>query len=186
MDIKTIGGTVLFSLETAKTVMELVVAAVMAKKDLRGADFRGADLRGADLRGACLTGAYLTGADLRGAYLTGAYLAGAYLTGADLTGAYLRGAYLRGAYLRGAVIDDKKVKAMRVFSGLYAYDIWAVLFEDVTRMVRIGCLYKTLDEWKEIGILNSNLSEFPNDGSDRSKEREIAFKFARYSARRLE
>ena len=136
MDIKTIGGTVLFSLETAKTVMELVVAAVMAKKDLRGADLRGADLR--------------------------------------------------GAYLRGAVIDDKKVKAMRVFSGLYAYDIWAVLFEDGTRMVRMGCLYKTLDEWKEIGILNSNLSEFPNDGSDRSKEREIAFKFARYSARRLE
>ena len=98
MELKDIAGNVLFALETASTVIELVKAAVADKKNLRGADLRGAYLRGAYLRGADLRGAYLRGADLSCADLRGADLRGAYLRGADLSGAYLSGAYLSGAY----------------------------------------------------------------------------------------
>ena len=83
IDIKSIFGNVLFSLEKENNTIK----DTLAEAYLEGADLGGADLRGADLRGA----------DLGGANLRGAYLGGAYLGGADLGGADLRGAYLRGA-----------------------------------------------------------------------------------------
>ena len=115
IQIKTLGGSLLFEYEsTNNTIRKTLVRAVEKRAylrgaDLRGADLRGADLTGADLRGADLRGADLRGADLTGADLTGAYLRGAYLRGADLTGAYLRGAYLTGAYLTGAYL--KKIQS---------------------------------------------------------------------------
>jgi Pentapeptide repeats (8 copies) len=74
LEIKNIYGDVFFALEGAKTVLELVTAAVAAKKSLRGADLRDAVLSGADLSDAVLRGADLCGADLRGADLRGAVL----------------------------------------------------------------------------------------------------------------
>ncbi len=118
--------------------------------------------------------------NLSGAYLSGADLSGAYLSGADL-----RGADLRGADLSGAVIDGKKVISMRVFSGLYAYGIWAVHFENGSRWVRMGCLFKSLENWEEIGIRKSNLSQYPDDGSERSEERVAAFEFAKAATLRM-
>jgi hypothetical protein len=204
MEIKDLDGTVLFALETAKTVRELVTAAVAAKKILHGAYLQGACLRGAYLRGANLQGAYLRDADLHGAYLRGANLhganlQGAYLQGADLRGAnlhganlqgaYLQGADLQGAYLQGAYLQDaedkSKVYSMRVFSGLYEYQVWAVLFEDGSRWVRMGCLFYSLEKWDEIGIRQSNIGEYPEDGSDRSEERVAAFEFAKAAVLRL-
>jgi uncharacterized protein YjbI with pentapeptide repeats len=93
---------VLFTLESAKTICELVVAAVAAKTNLHGADLYGADLHGADLHGADLGSANLYGADLRGADLSSANLHGANLGGADLYGANLGGANLPHANLHGA------------------------------------------------------------------------------------
>jgi uncharacterized protein YjbI with pentapeptide repeats len=130
----------LFALESPNTVIELVAAAVQAKKRLSGADLRGADL-------------------------SGAYLSGAYLSGADG--------------------NKRTIRTARVFSGLYDYEVWAVLFEDGERWVRMGCLFKSLDEWEKIGIRNSNLSQFPDDGSDASEERVIAFEYAKAAALRL-
>ena len=77
MELRSIFGEVIFALEGAKTILELVTAAYAAKKSLRGADLRDADLRDADLSGADLRGAVLSGADLRGAVLRGADLRGA-------------------------------------------------------------------------------------------------------------
>jgi hypothetical protein len=132
MKLKTIHGEVIFALEGAKTVFELVAAALSAKKSLYGADLRGANLRAADLgsanlRGADLRSANLGGAglgranlreadlraadlysadlgsaDLRAADLGSANLGGANLGGADLNGANLRGASLNSANLGGA------------------------------------------------------------------------------------
>jgi uncharacterized protein YjbI with pentapeptide repeats len=211
MELKSIRGAVLFALDTAKTIAELVVAAVKINQslraadlqgaDLQGADLQSADLQGADLQGAYLQGAYLHGADLRGAYLhgadlrgaelQGAYLRGAYLEGADLQGAYLHGAYLHGAYLQGAYLEDAEgknnpIRAIRIFSGLYAYEVWAVLFEDGTRSIRMGCLWKSLAEWEKIGIRNSNLSEFPDDASPKCEERVAAFNFAKAAILRMQ
>jgi uncharacterized protein YjbI with pentapeptide repeats len=139
----------------AATVKDAVVEAVAKGAYLRDADLRGADLRGADL--------------------TGAYLRDAYLTDADLT----------GAYLRGANGEKKKIVTMRVFAGLYEYQVWAVLFEDGSRWIRMGCLWKSMDEWESVGIRKSNLSQYPDDGSDKSEERVAAFEFAKAAALRM-
>ena len=112
MELRTLYGDVIFALDTAKTVAEVVIAALAAKKSLYVADLRGADLYGADLSsanlssadlsGANLYGANLSVADLSSANLSVANLSGANLYGADLSGADLSGADLRGADLRGA------------------------------------------------------------------------------------
>jgi len=195
MELKTYFGEVIFALEAAKTVAELVAVALSAKKSLRGADLRGAflscavlrraNLRDADLRGAVLGGADLRGADLRGAVLRGAVLSGADLRGADLRDANLRGANLSGADLRGAFLSGKKVHSLRVFTGMYSYEVWAVVFQDGSRWVRMGCLWKSLDEWDRIGIRKSNLSQYPDDGSEKCEERVAAFEFAKSAVLRV-
>ena len=74
---------------------------------------------------------------------------------------------------------NKKVKEMQVFSGLYKHIVYAVLFEDGERWIRMGCLWYPLKQWNKIGIRKSNLSEFPDDGSFKSEERVRAFNFAK-------
>ena len=118
----------------------------------------------------CVEAAWKTHADLRRA---------------DLRDADLRGADLTGAVLRGAVLRGAKISALRVFTGLYAYQVWAVLFANGSRGVRMGCLFKSLDDWDKIGIRKSNLSDFPDDGSDKCEERVAAFEFAKAAALRL-
>jgi uncharacterized protein YjbI with pentapeptide repeats len=121
------------------------------------ADLREADLRGADLRGA------------------------------DLYGAYLRGANLRGADLRGADLDGiSRVEKMMVFSGLYDYVVYAVLKQDGTRWIRMGCLWKTIEDWECIGIHNTNPSQFPIDGTFKSEQRLRAYQFAKATVLALE
>ena len=83
IDIKSIFGNVLFSLEKENNTIK----DTLAEAYLRGANLKDAYLKDADLEGANLEYADLSGANLRGAYLRGAYLRGAYLRGADLEGA---------------------------------------------------------------------------------------------------
>ena len=94
-------GRPLYTSETASSLREAVVQAVV-----EGANLAGADLADAYLAGAHLAGANLAGADLADAYLADAYLAGAHLAGADLAGACLAGANLAGADLAGAHLAD--------------------------------------------------------------------------------
>ena len=158
IEIKSILGLVLFEFEKeSNTTKDTLVEAVM-----QGAYLRGADLQGADLRGS----------DLRGAYLQGADLWGAYLQGADL-----QGAYLRGAHLWGAVYGDIKIKKVVVFSGLYHYVVMAIIAEDGTKYVRMGCFFRTLEEWNNDFWNNPN--EFPNNGSEKSEMRLLAFNHAK-------
>jgi len=168
------------ALDTAAPSLRLGAAIKIAYNS--GADLSDADLRGADLRGADLRGADLSGADLRGAVLRGTVLRGAVLSGADLSGADLRGTVLRGADLRGAVLSGAKISAIKVFTGLYCYQVWAVLFQNGSRWVRMGCLFKSLEDWEKIGIRKSNVAEFPDDGSPQCEERVRAFEFAKNAA----
>ena len=101
MDLKNIFNEVIFS-AAVDTVKELVLAAIKASADLRGANLYGADLRGADLRDADLRGADLCSADLHSANLHSANLHSANLRGADLHSANLRGADLHSADLHSA------------------------------------------------------------------------------------
>ena len=96
IDIKSIFGNVLFSLEKENnTIKDTLVEAYL----------KGAYLRNANLEYANLEGAYLKGANLKGANLRGAYLKGAYLKGANLEEANLKGAYLEYANLRNANLE---------------------------------------------------------------------------------
>ena len=159
--------------------------------DLRGANLRDADLRGADLGGANLRDADLRGANLRDADLRGADLGDADLGDADLRGADLRGADLGGADLRGADLGDAdlggagEISALRVLTGLYQYQCMAIVTESGAPWVRMGCLWKSVEEWDRIGIRSSNTSEFPDDGSPKCEERVRAFEFVRDMALRM-
>jgi uncharacterized protein YjbI with pentapeptide repeats len=110
----------------------------------------------------------------------------ANLYGADLYGADLHGADLHGANLYGANSEKKKIVDLRSFSSsLYPYTVLAVLFEDGERWVRMGCLWKPLKEWNKIGILKSNVTEFPDNGSEKSKDRAAMFALAKACATRM-
>jgi hypothetical protein len=65
---------------------------------------------------------------------------------------------------------------------LYRYEVWAFVTEKNVPWVRMGCLYKSVQDWDAIGIRSSNLSEFPDDQSEASEERARAFEFARAQA----
>ena len=157
----------------------------LVRANLDGANLVRANLAGANLAGANLAGAYLDGANLDGAYLDGANLAGAYLDGAYLDGANLDGAYLAGANLDGANLDGVEIAYLSAFSGLYEYQCQAVASIDGTPWVRMGCLWKTVNQWDSIGIRNSNKHEFPDDGSEKCERRVRAFEFTRIEAIRL-
>ena len=156
MELKNIYGTVVFALESATTIAELVTAARSASANLSSAD------------------------------LSYANLSSAKLSSAELSSAYLSYAYLFYAKLKGALIDGKPIINLRQisYSG-YAYGVQAVLFEDGSRWMRMGRLWKSLAEWEEIGIRSSNPSEFPDDGSVASEERVAAFEFAKAAALRM-
>ena len=112
----------------------------------------------------------------------GAAVKAAIASGANLFGADLSRADLSGANLSGASLFGEKIQALRAFSGLYQYQIWAYVLEDGKPCVRMGCLYKTVAEWGAVTIRESNTSEFPNDGSPKSEQRARAFEFARAEA----
>jgi len=126
----------------------------------------------------------LRDADLRDANLSGANLSDANLRGANLRGANLRGANLSDANLRDANLNGK-IESLKCYSGLYYYQVWSVLFQDGSRWVRMGCLFYSLEKWEAIGIRNSNLSEFPDDGSDTCENRVAAFEFAKAACMRM-
>ena len=169
IEIKSIFGKVLFEYEKENnTLKDTLIKAVneglnLIDAYLIGADLRGAYLRGADLRGAYLEGADLICADLRGADLRGAYLEGAYLEGADL----------EGADLRGAKYKNINIKKASVFTGVYKYIAMPIITEDNKYYIRLGCFFRTLEEW-ESDFWNNN-KEFPNNGSLSTELRILAF-----------
>ena len=181
MELKNIYGTVVFALESATTIAELVTAARSAHADLSSAKLSSADLSFSDLSYADLSFSDLSSADL-----SFSDLSYAKLFHANLFHAKLSSADLFSAKLKGALIDGKPIINLRQisYSG-YAYGVQAVLFEDGSRWVRMGCLWKSLAEWEEIGIRSSNPSEFPDDGSVASEERVAAFEFAKAAALRM-
>ena len=145
--------------------------------NLIDANLVGANLVGANLRDANLIGANLRGADLVGADLRGANLVDANLVVANLRDANLVGANLVDANLVGANLGGQKIHTMRVFSGLYEYQSWVVILEDGTPWIRMGCLWKSLEDWDRVGIRQSNTREFPDDRSEKSERRARAFNY---------
>lgn len=157
---------------------------ILRRTDLQWAILRGANLQGADLSEAILCGANLSGADLSGADLSRADLSEAKLSwanllGANLSGANLQGANLSEANLSWANLDEEEVSKFLSFGKLYKYYSYGFIniYGDI--FIRMGCLFMSLDEWDKIGIENSNIKEFPNNGSYESERRKSAFNHAK-------
>ena len=82
----------------------------------------------------------------------------------------------------GANLQGAKISSLRVFTGLYKYLIFVFVTDSGVPWVRMGCFWKTVEDWDKLGIRQSNLSEFPDDRSPKSEERALAFEFARVTA----
>jgi len=202
-------GSILFDFECdGNTILKTVLEALRQKKclisaDLRSADLRFADLSLADLRYADLSLADLRFADLRYAKLSSAKLLSAdlrfadlryadlisadlilanfiladlslaKLSTADLCSAKLSSANLGFAYFRE---NEKSAKAA-IFTGLYRYLVIPYITETGEKRIKMGCYNRSLQEW-ETDFWN-NPDDFPNDGSEASKLRLMAFNTAK-------
>ena len=96
----------------------------------------------------------------------------------------------RGYLSVGGYLDVRhkgiSLVSLRQYVGLYKYIVWATIATDGQRWVRMGCLFKSLEQWEaEGGIRQSNLSQFPDHGSDKCEERVAAFEFAKAAALRM-
>ncbi len=167
-------------------------SANLSYADLRGADLlcanlpyanlsyanlSGADLYNAGLSNAGLRGANLSFADLSDAKLLFANLSEADLRGADLSGANLRyTANLSNANLSGAKYEHIVIKHVRVFSSFYRYQVWAIIADDDSEWIRMGCFFRKREEWEN--DFWNNDREFKNDNSENSNMRLAAFNFA--------
>jgi len=107
----------------------------------------------------------------------GADLQGADLQCADLQGADLRGVNLQCADLQCADLQGVKIKTAAVFTGLYLYYIIAYITETNEHRVKMGCHDRSVTEW-DADFWNNN-NEFPNDVSFKSKQRLLAYNFAK-------
>ena len=165
-----------------------------SRADLRCADLSGTNLSRANLRCADLSGTNLSGAadlrwaDFRGADLSGSDFSGADLSradfsGADLSGADFRGADLSRADLSGAFDQNGKIKSTISISGAYMYAVLIFVYQDHSVWIRMGCKFHSLGEWGKINFAESNIAQFPNDGSLESERRKCAFKFAKDTAK---
>ena len=70
----------------------------------------------------------------------------------------------------------------RHFTGTYDYHIMVAITKNGERFIHMGCLHYSFEKWETVGIRKSNLSEFPDDGSERSEARVRAFEFAKQTA----
>ena len=117
-----------------------------------------------------------SGADLRNAILSHAYLRNANLSGANLSYADLSNANLYNAYFSGSKINDVVIKNIRVFTSLYKYQVWAIIAEDDSEWILLGCFFRKREDWENDFWNNDN--EFKNDNSEDSNMRLAAFQFA--------
>ena len=104
------------------------------------------------------------------------------VAGCKVAGGTVAGCTVSGGTVSYCTVSDKPLAVLKGYSGLYDFNVWAVLFADGSRWVRMGCLFKSLEDWEKIGIRKSNLSQYPDDGSDACEERVRAFNFAREAA----
>jgi len=155
---------------------ELLKLYIDGKRDFSNADLSDANLLGANLSEANLRCADLLDANLSEANLRCADLSDANLSEANLRSADLSNADLSEANLRGAKYKDVVIKHVRVFSALYKYQVWAIIAEDDSEWIRLGCFFRKREEWNE--NFWNNDEEFPNDNSEASNMRLAAFNFA--------
>ena len=181
MELRTVKGRLIIKNDKTESISDLLREALDKSKSLRGVNLRGKYIKGVDLSWEDLCNADIRNCNLFNCDLYHTDFRGAVTNsnGPEISSS------LSNANLQGMKFGEKVVKDMKVFDGLYVYRVWAVLFTNGERYIRMGCLYKKLETWERIGIRKSNTGEFPNDGSDRSEERFFAYEFAKAAVLRM-
>jgi len=138
------------------------------RANLRSANLSYADLSSANLRYADLSSANLSSADLRSADLSSANLRSADLSSANLSYANLRSANLRSANLRYANLRSANLRYANLSSatGQYfitqrsdGYQFFLTLDEDGRWMIRAGCQYLSIEDYRKHTISYSEDSK---------------------------
>ena len=80
------------------------------------------------------------------------------------------------ANLSDAIYKDIKIKHMRVFSGLYKYQVIAIIAEDDVHHIALGCKFQSREDWK-VNFWN-NTDEFPDNDSEKTELRKFALRVA--------
>ena len=155
---------------------ELLKLYTEGKRDFSNADLRGADLSNLNLPYADLSRADFRCADLYNTNLRCVNLSCAFLSGTNLSPANLRYTNLSNANLSGAKYEHIVIKHVRVFSALYRYQVWAIIAEDDSEWIRMGCFFRKRERWNE--NFWNNDREFKNGNSENSNMRLAAFNFA--------
>ena len=62
---------------------------------------------------------------------------------------------------------------MASFTGLYEYDVVAIISEENKVFIKMGCFFRKKEEWEK--HFWNNKKEFPNDGSEKSCLRKFAY-----------
>jgi hypothetical protein len=190
MEIKNICGEVVYTAPKATTMQEAVDQAIADKVTLRGwviSNCKVSYCKVSDCTVSYCTVSYCKVSDCTVSYCTVSGGTVSDCTVSDCTVSYctVSGGTVSDCKVSGGTVREKPLAFLKGFAGLYKYNVWSVLFADGSRWVRMGCLFKSLEDWDKIGIRKSNLSEFPDDGSDRSEERAAAFEFAKSAALRM-
>ena len=165
MDIKNIYGEVVYTAPKATTMQEAVDQAIADKVTMRGW--------------------VISNCKVSGGKVSYCKVSDCTVSGGKVSDCTVSGGTVSGGKVSYCTVSENPLAFLKGFAGLYKYNVWSVLFADGSRWVRMGCLFKSLEDWDKIGIRKSNLSEFPDDGSDRSEERAAAFEFAKAAALRM-
>ena len=127
----------------------------------------------------------VSGCMVSGCMVSDCKVSGCTVSSGTVSGGTVSGGTVSQCTVSLGEILNKPVSQIKGYAGLYAFNVWSVLMADGSRWVRMGCLFKSLEEWEKIGIRNSNPSSFPDDRSDRSEDRVAAFEFAKAAALRM-
>lgn len=98
----------------------------------------------------------------------------------DTVKEYVKKELEKGNYradLSGANLSGKKIKKCAVFSGLYTYIVIAYITEENEKFIKMGCHNRILSDWESDFWNNDN--EFPNNNSEKSNMRLMAFETAK-------
>ena len=190
MDIKNIYGEVVYTAPKATTMQEAVDQAIADKVTMRGWVISNCKVSGGKVSGGTVSDCKVSGGTVSYCKVSDCTVSGGTVSDCTVSGGKVSDCTVSGGTVSGGkvsycTVSENPLAFLKGFAGLYKYNVWSVLFADGSRWVRMGCLFKSLEDWDKIGIRKSNLSEFPDDGSDRSEERAAAFEFAKAAALRM-
>jgi hypothetical protein len=142
----------------------------LSNSNLGNSDLSYSDLRNSNLSFSNLSNSILSNSDLRYSNLSYSDLRNSFLSNA-----FLMYTNLSHSNLSNAVRFNQTIKKFKRFDNLYRYDNEIIINTENKVFWGFGCFFRSLEDWEK--DFWNNPTEFPNDGSEKSKRRWNAFLF---------